>query len=126
MDPDTHVGPLASEEHRARVERYIEIGKSEGRLVTGGRRPGTSQGGWFVEPTVFADVDNGATIAREEIFGPVLSIIPYEGEKQAIEIANDSDFGLGGSVDELNHALFDILAGPFSPGRPRQLALEPE
>ncbi|MEM9438370.1 MAG: aldehyde dehydrogenase [Pseudomonadota bacterium] len=98
LDPETHVGPLASEEHRARVERYIEIGKSEGRLVTGGRRPGTSQGGWFVEPTVFADVDNAATIAREEIFGPVLSIIPYEGEEQAIEIANDSDFGLGGSV----------------------------
>lgn len=98
MDPETHVGPLASEEHRARVERYIEIGKTEGRLVTGGRRPGASQGGWFVEPTVFADVDNGATIAREEIFGPVLSIIAYEGEEQAIEIANDSDFGLGGSV----------------------------
>ena len=89
MDPETHVGPLASEEHRARVERYIEIGKNAGRLVTGGRRPGASQGGWFVEPTVFADVDNTATIAREEIFGPVLSIIPYEGEEQAIEIAND-------------------------------------
>ncbi|MEM1375218.1 MAG: aldehyde dehydrogenase [Pseudomonadota bacterium] len=98
MDPETHVGPLASEEHRARVERYIELGKTEGRLVTGGRRPGTSQGGWFVEPTVFADVDNTATIAREEIFGPVLSIIPYEGEDQAVAIANDSEFGLGGSV----------------------------
>jgi aldehyde dehydrogenase (NAD+) len=66
------------------------------RLVTGGGRPAGR--GWFVEPTVFADVSNDQTIAREEVFGPVLSIIPYDGEEDAIRIANDSDYGLGGSV----------------------------
>ncbi|MEM6660956.1 MAG: aldehyde dehydrogenase [Pseudomonadota bacterium] len=107
LDPETQIGPVASEEHRERVERYIAIGKDEARLVVGGRRPETSQGGWFVEPTVFADVDNHATIAREEIFGPVLSIIPYEAEDDAIAMANDSDFGLGGSVwsADNDHAL---------------------
>ncbi|MEM6533521.1 MAG: aldehyde dehydrogenase [Myxococcota bacterium] len=107
LDPDTQVGPVASEEHRDRVERYIEIGKNEARLLTGGKRPAGRDGGWFVEPTVFADVDNRATIAREEIFGPVLSIIPYEDENDAIRIANDSEFGLGGSVwsADNDHAL---------------------
>ncbi|MEM1286404.1 MAG: aldehyde dehydrogenase [Pseudomonadota bacterium] len=107
MDPETQIGPVASEEHRERVERYIAIGKDEARLVAGGRRPDTSQGGWFVEPTVFADVDNHATIARDEIFGPVLSIIPYDAEEDAIEMANDSEFGLGGSVwsADNDHAL---------------------
>lgn len=103
MDPETQIGPVASEEHRERVERYISIGKREARLVAGGRRPEKAQGGWFVEPTVFADVDNHATIAREEIFGPVLSIIPYDTEDDAVALANDSDFGLGGSVWSADH-----------------------
>jgi acyl-CoA reductase-like NAD-dependent aldehyde dehydrogenase len=67
-------------------------------VVVGGGRPKDLPKGWFVEPTVFADVDNSMKIAREEIFGPVLSVIPYEGEEDAVQIANDSDYGLCGSV----------------------------
>jgi aldehyde dehydrogenase (NAD+) len=97
LDPATMIGPMASSRHRDRVEGYIRTAQEEGaRLVTGGGRPDGR--GWFVEPTVFADVSNDQTIAREEVFGPVLSIIPYDGEEDAIRIANDSDFGLGGSV----------------------------
>jgi geranial dehydrogenase len=98
LDPATHVGPMASSAHRDRVESYIEIGKREARLVAGGGRPKHTNHGWFVEPTIFADVDNSARIAQEEIFGPVLAVIPYDGEVDAVRIANDSQFGLGGSV----------------------------
>ncbi|WP_068075723.1 aldehyde dehydrogenase [Novosphingobium lentum] len=98
LDPATHVGPMASAAHRDRVESYIEIGKREARLVAGGGRPKGTNHGWFVEPTIFADVDNSARIAQEEIFGPVLAVIAYDGEDDAVRIANDSAFGLGGSV----------------------------
>lgn len=98
LDATTQIGPMASVAHRKRVEQYITLGCEEARLVTGGRRPASLSRGWFVEPTVFADVDNRSVIAREEIFGPVLSIIPYDGEADAVRIANESEFGLGGSV----------------------------
>jgi aldehyde dehydrogenase (NAD+) len=99
LDPATQIGPMASDRHRDRVEGYIAKGTSDGaRLVTGGGRPRDLDRGWFVEPTVFADVDNASTIAQEEIFGPVLAVIPYRDEEDAIRIANDSDYGLGGSV----------------------------
>ena len=99
LDPATQIGPMASQTHRDRVEGYIAKGASDGaRLVVGGGRPSAQDRGWFVEPTVFADVDNSATIAQEEIFGPVLSVIAYGDVDDAIRIANDSDFGLGGSV----------------------------
>lgn len=99
LDPETMVGPLVAERQRDRVEDYIARGKAEGaRVVTGGGRPSGFDSGWFVEPTVFADVDPKATIAQEEIFGPVLSIIPYDDVAHATQIANDSAFGLGGSV----------------------------
>ncbi len=98
MDPETHVGPMASSAHRDRVEGYISKGKDEARLVTGGGRPRDKNRGWFVEPTLFADVDNQATIAQEEIFGPVLAVIAYDNDDDAVRIANDSQFGLGGSV----------------------------
>ena len=99
LDPATLIGPLVSERQRDRVERYIAKGSSDGaRLVAGGGRPAGLDRGWFVEPTVFADVDNKSTIAQEEIFGPVLSVIPYTDVDDAIRIANDSDDGLGGSV----------------------------
>ena len=98
LDPATHVGPMASSAHRERVESYIDIGKREARLVAGGGRPKDTNRGWFVEPTIFADVDNSSRIAQEEIFGPVLSVIAYDGEEDAVRIANDSQFGLGGSV----------------------------
>jgi acyl-CoA reductase-like NAD-dependent aldehyde dehydrogenase len=99
LDMATQVGPLASSEHRARVESYIAKGKSEARVVAGGGRPKHhSDRGWFVEPTIFADVDNRAAIAQQEIFGPVLAVIPYSDEDDAVKIANDSEFGLGGTV----------------------------
>lgn len=98
-DPDIQVGPMVSSRQRDRVEVYIEAGKKEGaRLVMGGGRPANLRHGWFVEPTVFADVDRKMTIAQEEIFGPVLAVIPYEDEEDAIAIANNSIYGLNGSV----------------------------
>ena len=88
-----------SQRQRDRVEGYIAKGSSDGaRLVAGGGRPVGLDRGWFVEPTVFADVDNKSTIAQEEIFGPVLSVIAYSDVDDAIRIANESDYGLGGSV----------------------------
>ncbi|MGB6578896.1 MAG: aldehyde dehydrogenase [Streptosporangiaceae bacterium] len=99
LDPATQIGPMASQTHRDRVEGYVSKGASDGaRLVVGGGRPRDMDRGWFVEPTVFADVDNSSTIAQEEIFGPVLSVIAYGDVDDAIRIANDSDYGLGGSV----------------------------
>jgi aldehyde dehydrogenase (NAD+) len=99
LEPTTTLGPLVAERQLRRVQSYIDIGTSEGaRLVTGGRRPKSQPRGWFVEPTVFAEVDNSMRIAREEIFGPVVSIIRYEDEDEAIKIANDSEYGLAGAV----------------------------
>jgi aldehyde dehydrogenase (NAD+) len=98
-NPGAMIGPLISEKQRERVEGYIKKGVEEGaRIVTGGGRPEGLDSGWFVEPTVFADVDNSMTIAQEEIFGPVLVVIPFDSEEDAIRIANDSAYGLAGSV----------------------------
>jgi acyl-CoA reductase-like NAD-dependent aldehyde dehydrogenase len=98
MDEATQIGPMASARQRDRVQGYIEKGRAEGaRVVAGGEAP-SQERGWFVQPTVFADVDNTHTIAREEIFGPVLSVIPYDTVDDAVAIANDSDYGLGGTV----------------------------
>ncbi|MFF2328645.1 MULTISPECIES: aldehyde dehydrogenase [unclassified Streptomyces] len=98
LDPATRVGPLVSPAQRERVEGFIARGKAGGaRLTTGGGRP-SGLDGWFVEPTVFADVDPSSEIAQEEIFGPVLTVIRYEDEADAIRIANDSAYGLGGTV----------------------------
>ncbi|MGW2651556.1 aldehyde dehydrogenase [Streptomyces sp. NPDC001393] len=97
-DKATQIGPLVTERQRSRVESYIETGKAEGgRLVRGGGRPDIDRG-WFVEPTVFADVDPDATIAQQEIFGPVVAVIPYTSEEEAIAIANNSTYGLNGAV----------------------------
>ncbi|MFI2283323.1 aldehyde dehydrogenase [Nocardia beijingensis] len=97
-DPRTVCGPLISERQRARVERYIDIARAEGgRIVVGGGRPARERG-FFVEPTLIADVPNSSTVAREEIFGPVLVIIPHDGDEDAVRIANDSPYGLSGSV----------------------------
>jgi len=107
LDPETKVGPLVSQRQRDRVEGYIAKGKSEGaRLTTGGVRPAEFDRGWFLEPAIFADLDNNATVAREEIFGPVLSLIPYSDEDEAVALANDSIYGLGGTVwsSDLEHA----------------------
>src|SRR6516165_10966272 len=99
FDPDTQMGPLASERQRDRVLGYIDKGRQEGAtLATGGQRPAHLDRGWFVEPTVFGNVDNGSTIARDEIFGPVLSVIPVDGERDAVRVANDTIYGLNASV----------------------------
>jgi betaine-aldehyde dehydrogenase len=98
MDPATQVGPLVADRQRDRVLGLIDKGKNEGaRVTTGGGRPAFDTG-FFVDPTVFADVTNDMTIAREEIFGPVLSVIAYDGVDDAVAIANDSPYGLSGSV----------------------------
>jgi aldehyde dehydrogenase (NAD+) len=97
-DPGVDVGPLISDVQRRRVESYIARGREEGaRLVLGGHRAGHDRG-YFVAPTVFADVDNAMVVARDEIFGPVVVVIPYDDEDHAVAIANDSDYGLSGSV----------------------------
>jgi aldehyde dehydrogenase (NAD+) len=98
-DPQNVMGPLISARQRERVMAYIESGKAEGaRLLAGGNVANDKGGGFFVEPTCFVDVTNDMKIAREEIFGPVLVVIPYEDEEDAIRIANDSDYGLSGAV----------------------------
>ncbi|WP_110206961.1 aldehyde dehydrogenase [Nocardioides daejeonensis] len=97
LDPGTQIGPVVSSLQQERVLGYVEKGRGEGaRVTTGGGRP--DRPGWYVEPTVFADVTNDMAVAREEIFGPVLCVIPYADEAEAIAIANDSDYGLGGVV----------------------------
>jgi betaine-aldehyde dehydrogenase len=99
-DPVTDVGPLAAQRQQALVEKYISLGQEEGaEVVAGGSgRPAGMDKGWYVQPTVFADVDNRMRIAREEIFGPVLTVIAYDDVDDAVRIANDSEYGLAGSV----------------------------
>lgn len=99
-DPTTEIGPMVAQRQQERIRGYIETGVKEGaRLVVGGaEQPGGLDRGWYVRPTLFADVDNRSTIAREEIFGPVLSVIPYGSDADAVRVANDSDYGLSGSV----------------------------
>jgi acyl-CoA reductase-like NAD-dependent aldehyde dehydrogenase len=98
-DPKTAFGPLISEQHRDRVEGYIASGISEGaQAVLGGGRPQGLSRGWYVEPTVLRNVDNRMRVAQEEIFGPVVSVIPYDTENDAVTIANDTPYGLSGTV----------------------------
>ncbi|WP_336082958.1 aldehyde dehydrogenase [Nocardia sp. SSK8] len=97
--PGTVCGPVVSAQQRARVERYLELAKAEGgRVETGGGRPADQDRGFFVEPTVISGLDNSATVAQEEIFGPVLVVIAHDGDADAIRLANDSPYGLSGSV----------------------------
>src|SRR5260221_539070 len=98
LDRDTKMGPLVSKEQFDRVTSYMEIGKKEATTAIGGGRAKAFGKGFYVEPTIFYDVDNSARIAREEIFGPVASVIPFENEADAIKIANDTPYGLAGAV----------------------------
>jgi aldehyde dehydrogenase (NAD+) len=99
LDKETQIGPLVTAEHRERVLSYIELGRSSGaRLTVGGGIPADHPQGWFVSPTVFADVDNSWRVAREEIFGPVICLMAYDNLDHAVEIANDSEYGLAGMV----------------------------
>src|SRR5215831_11749392 len=98
LERDTKMGPLVSKEQYDRVNEYLGIGKKEAKLAAGGGRPETIGKGYYVQPTIFYDVSNSARIAREEIFGPVAAVIPFEDEKDAMKIANDSPYGLAAAV----------------------------
>jgi aldehyde dehydrogenase (NAD+) len=111
-DADTDFGPLAAARQRDNAERFIASGLAEGaKVALGGGRPASQPKGWYVEPTIFIDVDNRMEIAQEEIFGPVLSVISYRDEAEAIAVANDSQYGLGGAVfaADVEHGL-DVAA----------------
>ena len=99
-EESTTMGPLVSKEQQERVERYIEIGTGEATLAAKGEKPDDPSlaGGYFVPPTIFADVTNDATIAREEIFGPVMSVIPFSSVEDVIAMANDNEYGLAAAV----------------------------
>jgi aldehyde dehydrogenase (NAD+) len=125
LDPATQLGPIVSEAQFARVQGLIETGANEGaRLVIGGpgRPDGLSDGlerGWFARPTVFAGVSNDMAIARNEIFGPVLSIIPYGDEDEAVRIANDTEYGLAAAVSSGDPDRADAVARRLRAGQVR-------
>jgi aldehyde dehydrogenase (NAD+) len=98
LDKATQIGPLVSPAQRDRVLEYVALGRAHGARVTVGGSAPADLAGWFVQPTVFADVENSARIAQEEIFGPVLAVIPFRDEDEAVAMANDSEYGLGGTV----------------------------
>ncbi|CAG9231963.1 3-succinoylsemialdehyde-pyridine dehydrogenase [Paraburkholderia sabiae] len=118
-DPLTTVGPMVSQKQWERVQRYVRIGIDEGaRLIAGGEgRPDGLDAGWFIKPTVFSDVTNDMTIAREEIFGPVLSIIGYGDVEEAIAIANDTNYGLQAYVLSQDKARAHEVASRIEAGR---------
>ena len=98
LERETKMGPLVSKEQYDRVSSYLDLGKKEAKVAIGGGRPKQFGKGYYVEPTIFYDVDNSARIAREEIFGPVASVIPFDDERGAIRIANDTPYGLAAAV----------------------------
>ncbi len=119
-DPGTICGPLISARQRQRVESYIELARAEGGTIEiGGGRPTDKPTGFFVEPTLISGVDNSSRVAQEEIFGPVLVILPHDGDDDAIRIANDSPYGLSGAVwgtdeDRINKVVNGIRTGTMS------------
>ena len=120
FEADTVVSPLVTERQRARVEEYVELARKEGATIaTGGRRPAGLDRGWYYEPTLITDADNSMRSSREEIFGPVASLIPHNGEDDAIRIANDNELGLSGAVFTADDAhgfevAHQVRAGTFS------------
>jgi len=99
FDDKTHIGPQTSAEQLEKTKSYIALGLESGaQILTGGQRPANFERGYFIEPTVFRDVDNRSRLAREEIFGPVVAVMPFDGEEEAIELANDTDYGLVGGL----------------------------
>ncbi len=122
-DPSTVVGPLVAERQRDRVEGYLALADEAGaRVAAGGGRPAHLDKGWYVAPTILADVDNSMRVAREEIFGPVLCLIPYDDEDDAVRIANDSPYGLAGGVWTGDPARGCGWPGACAPGASRSTA----
>jgi aldehyde dehydrogenase (NAD+) len=118
-DPTVMIGPMVSQKQYDRVQGYIRLGLEEGAelLVGGEGRPEGLNRGWFVRPTVFTGVNNGMRLAREEIFGPVLCVIPYEDEAEAIAIANDTTYGLQAYVTSADPAHARQVAEQLESGR---------
>ncbi|HEY8148590.1 MAG TPA: aldehyde dehydrogenase family protein, partial [Vicinamibacteria bacterium] len=120
-DASAEMGPCVNEAQRATVEKYVEIAREEGaKMLTGGRRldQGPYANGWFHEPTIFGDVDPRMRVAREEIFGPVVSVIPVDSLDQAIEVGNSVEYGLSASIytQDINsafRAMRDMYTGIF-------------
>jgi betaine-aldehyde dehydrogenase len=99
LDPNSQQGPISVERGRIRTEAHVERAKQQGaRVVTGGRRPSQFDRGWWYEPTLLANADHSMDIIHQEVFGPVTAVVPYSDQEQAIELANDSDFGLAASI----------------------------
>ena len=117
LDANVDLGPLISQKQLDRVMRYVEIGRGEARLASGGTRPGGDlANGYFVEPTIFADATNDMTIAREEIFGPVVTVIPFDGIDDALQLANATEYGLAGGVWTQNLATAHRMAQGIKAG----------
>jgi acyl-CoA reductase-like NAD-dependent aldehyde dehydrogenase/alcohol dehydrogenase class IV len=117
--PDSHMGPLANASQLATVERYVKLGREEGAtLLTGGRRVEMDglEGGYYYAPTIFTDVKNSMRIVQEEIFGPVVCVIKYDSDEEAVAIANDSVYGLGGGVFSRNNARAVVIAEKIQTG----------
>lgn len=98
FDPKTDVGALISKEHLERVSGYLDIARSEGRIIVGGKRPQGLERGYYLEPTIIVDVDDQCRVVKEEIFGPVASVLPFDTEEEVIDRANDSDYGLSATI----------------------------
>ncbi len=110
-DESTDIGPLVAQRQQHRVQGYIKSGRSEGARVVLGGEQSPAERGWYVQPTLFTDATNDMRIAREEIFGPVLTVLRYRDEDDAVRIANETDYGLAGSVwtADIQHGL-DVAA----------------
>ncbi|WP_406151582.1 aldehyde dehydrogenase [Streptomyces sp. NBC_01012] len=117
LDDTTELGPLAFEAQRDKVARYVDLGRSEGaRVLTGGAATDGGLGGYFYEPTVLVDVDNSMRVVREEIFGPVVAVMPFDTEEEAVRLANDTEYGLAAGVWTTNLARAHRVAARLEAG----------